>query len=94
MEVMSYVKPELLVLVPVLYILGVALKQSKHVRDELIPLTLGCCGVALTALWLAGTSVPANAQELAMLLFTSIVQGLLVAGMAVYSNQLLKQAKK
>ncbi len=92
---MDYVKPELLVLVPVLYILGTGLKRSRMVADERIPAALGGVGMGLCALWLLGSPGPAaDLQGWAMLAFTAIVQGLLVAGMAVYGNQLAKQQKK
>ena len=38
-EVMSFVKPELLLLVPVLYFIGAGLKRSK-IQDRWIPLLL------------------------------------------------------
>lgn len=93
--IMEYVKPELLVLVPVLYILGAGLKKAASVKDEAIPATLGGAGITLAALWLVGSTGPAaDLPGWAMLVFTAIVQGLLCAGLAVYGNQLLKQAKK
>ena len=54
-EIMSYVKPELLILVPVLYFIGAALKRSA-VPDKWIPLTLGGAGVVLAVLYVLATS--------------------------------------
>ena len=61
-NVMQYVKPELLVLVPVLYLVAQGLKKAGLVANEKIPLALGGTGAALCALWLLGSSGPAHAR--------------------------------
>ena len=58
--VMEYIRPELLVLVAVLYIVGKALKASQDVKDKHIPLILGGAGVFLQGVLVAGCSVYAN----------------------------------
>lgn len=93
MEIMDYIKPELLVLVPVLYLIGVAIKKSS-VADKLIPWILGGISVALSALWILATSFPATAADAALAVFTAITQGVLIAGASVYVNQLVKQTGK
>ena len=93
MEVMDYIKPELLVLVPVLYLIGVAVKKSA-VADKFIPWILGGVSVALSALWILATSFPATAADAALAVFTAITQGILIAGASVYVNQLVKQTGK
>ena len=45
----DYIKPELLILIPVLYLIGMGLKKSQSVADRKIPLILGACGVLLAA---------------------------------------------
>lgn len=40
----DYIKPELLILIPVLYLIGMGLKKSQSVADRKIPLILGACG--------------------------------------------------
>lgn len=62
MEYQEYIKSELLVLVPVLYIIGLGLKKSK-MKDKWIPLVLGIIGIALSAVWVAATSSITNIQE-------------------------------
>ena len=93
MEIMDYIKPELLVLVPVLYLIGVAVKKSK-IADKFIPWILGGVSVALSALWILATSFPATAADAALAVFTAITQGVLIAGASVYVNQLVKQTGK
>ena len=90
----EFIRPELLVLIPVLYFIGMGLKSAKAFTDKHIPIALGAVGVALAALWVVATSIITGPQECAMAVFTAIVQGVLVAGCAVYVNQLVKQAKK
>lgn len=93
MEYQEYIKSELLVLVPVLYIIGLGLKKSK-LKDKWIPLVLGITGVALSAIWVTATSQIATIQEVAAALFTAVTQGILAAGASVYANQIYVQAQK
>lgn len=93
MDYQEYIKSELLVLVPVLYIIGLGLKKSK-MKDKWIPLVLGITGVALSAIWVAATSQITNMQEVAAALFTAVTQGILAAGASVYANQIYVQAQK
>ena len=94
MDIMNYVKPELFVVAIVLYIVGTALKKAQTVKDNAIPFILGACGVILSAIWVLANSPLGTVQEVLMAVFTSIVQGVLVAGLSTYVNQLIKQAQK
>lgn len=93
MDYQKYIKSELLVLVPVLYIIGLGLKRSK-LPDKWIPLVLGTIGIVLSALWVAATSPITTGQEAAAALFTAVTQGVLAAGASVYASQLHIQAHK
>lgn len=93
MEYQEYIKSELLILVPVLYIIGLGLKKSR-LKDKWIPVVLGITSIALSAIWVIATSQITNAQEVAAALFTSVTQGILAAGASVYVNQLYVQANK
>ena len=93
MEVANFIKPELLILVPVLYTLGLGIKKSK-VSDNLIPLILGAASILLSVLWVISTSVISNWRDVLYAVFVSITQGILTAGASVYVNQLYIQSKK
>lgn len=93
MDYQEYIKSELLILVPVLYILGLGLKRSK-LKDTWIPLVLGTAGVALATVWVIATSQIATIHETAAALFTAVTQGILTAGASVYINQLYVQANR
>lgn len=94
MDIMNYVKPELIVVAVVLYIVGAALKKSQAVNDNAIPFILGVGGIILSAIWVLANSPLNTMQEVLMAVFTSIVQGVLVAGLSTYVNQLIKQSGK
>ena len=86
----DYVKPELLILIPVLLGIGTALKGSAA-DNRLIPLILGIVGIVLTGLWTFGTAMPADSSALMLAIFSIITQGIIVAAVAVYGNQIVKQ---
>lgn len=90
----EFIKPELLVLVPVLYFIGNALKKSEPFADKYIPAALGFIGCGLAALWVAGTMALDNPQAILLGVFTAIVQGIICAGLSVYCNQIVKQSTR
>lgn len=89
----DFIKPELLVLVPVLYLVGAGLKKSE-IKDKLIPLMLGVSGVLLAAMYIGATSTFNGAQDVVYGAFAAFTQGVLCAGASVYVNQIVKQATK
>lgn len=93
-QIMNYVKPELIVVAVVLYFVGAGLKKSEAVADKYIPIILGAVGVVLCAIWVLATCPIDTGQNVAMAVFTAIVQGILVAGLSTYVNQIIKQAQK
>jgi len=94
LEIANYIKPELLILVAVCYIIGAAAKRTSIVQDKRIPILLGGVAVVLACIWVCATSALSGPQEVLMALFTAITQGVLCAGASVYANQLFKQHKK
>ena len=93
MEFQEYIMPELLVLIPVLYLIGSAIKKS-NLSDNLIPVLLGVTSIVLCGVWVLATAQLGTRQEVATAIFTAITQGILIAGASVYVNQLIKQAEK
>ena len=90
MSIQDYIMPELLLIVPVLWVIGKLLKDAAFVEDKLIPMILGGVGVLLAVCWVAGSSENFGTTGI----FTAITQGILCAGVAVYGHQLIKQATK
>lgn len=93
-QIMNYVKPELIVVAVVLYFIGMWLKKAETVADKYIPMILGAIGIVLCAVWVLATCPFDTAQNIAMAIFTAIIQGILVAGLSTYVNQIIKQSKK
>ncbi len=51
-------------------------------------------GIVLCAVWVIASCPISTGQEIAMAVFTAIVQGILVAGLSTYVNQAIKQMHK
>ena len=85
----DYIMPELLVIAPVLYALGMAFKSSGSIKDKHIPVFLGIVGIVLALIW-CFASFGFSLETV----FTAMVQGILVSSAAVYGNQLIVQGRK
>ncbi|MEG0769450.1 MAG: phage holin family protein [Ruthenibacterium sp.] len=93
-DVQQYISPELLIIVPILFLIGTQLKRSPKFPDSKIPVTLGGIAVALSILYTFST-VPLNSvQEVFKALFIALTQGLMCAGSSVYTHQLIKQGAR
>lgn len=92
--IQNYIKPELLVVSIVLYFVGIGMKKTERINDKYIPIILGIVGVVISSIYVVATSAFNGYKSILMAIFTSIVQGILVAGLSVYANQIIKQAKK
>ena len=93
MNLVEFIKPELLILIPVLYVFGIGMKKSK-IPDRFIPLILGGISIVLSAAWVIAASNISTLKDIAYALFISVTQGILSAGASVYFNQLYLQSKK
>lgn len=81
MEFVKFIIENALILVPALYVIGLILKGTEKIADKYIPLVLLVFGV-VGAIALLGFNINA------------VIQGILVTGAAVYTNQLIKQVNK
>lgn len=93
-QITNYVKPELIVVAIALYFVGMALKQAQAVKDKYIPLILGGISIVICAIYVFATCTCGTGQGIAMAIFTAITQGILIAGLSTYVNQIVKQANK
>lgn len=78
MDLMNYVSQNMLIMIPVIYIIGLMLKGLQFIQDKFIPFILLVIAVILCIL-INGINV------------NSIIQAVLVTGVAVYANQVIKQ---
>ena len=77
-----------------LYFVGMALKQAQAVKDKYIPLILGGISIAICAIYVFATCTCGTGQDIARAIFTAITQGILIAGLSTYVNQIIKQTNK
>ena len=91
---MSYIKPELIVVAIALYFVGIWIKGIEYIADKWIPLILGITGIVICAIWVLANTPIGTWQELLMTIFTAIIQRIMVAALSTYVNQLIKQHNK
>lgn len=92
--IIEFIKPELILLVPVCYLIGIGIKKTETIKDKLIPMILGIVSILLAIVYIVATSTFENYQSVMMGTFVGITQGILCAGCSVYVDQLIKQNKK
>ena len=93
-QLANYVKPELIVVAIALYFVGMALTQAQAVKDKYIPLILGGVSIVICAIYVFATCTCSSGQDIAMAIFTAVTQGILIAGLSTYVNQIVKQTNK
>jgi len=86
MDYTQFIKPELLILIPVLMLIGKLIK-FRRIDAKHIPVILGITGITLSCAWL----IIIEAHDIPQALLIGIIQGILIAGAAVYSHQIFKQ---
>ncbi|MBR6777668.1 MAG: phage holin family protein [Clostridia bacterium] len=93
MDYTKYVSAELYVLIPLLYVIGAFIKNSR-ISDWKIPIILGVTGIALAGLWIFSTNTIHGTQQVLSMIFASITQGVMCAAASVYTDNLYKQLKE
>ena len=88
------IRPELLVLIPVLVFLKLGLKKSAVFEDRWIPASVGAAGVVLALAYLFAAQPVSTGQEIAMLIFAGVTQGILCAGCSLFAEKLITRSKK
>ncbi len=82
MDILNYVVQEGLVMIPVLFIIGEIVKGTELLGNKWIPLALLVVSIGFTPLVLGAYTAD------------NIVQAVLVAGVTVFGNELIKQSSK
>lgn len=91
---MNYIKPELIIVAIALYFIGIWIKGTETIKDKWIPLILGGLGIVLCTIYVMATAPIGSGAEILSAIFTAIIQGILVAALSTYVNQLIKQYNK
>ena len=81
-DAMAYIIDEALIMIPVLYIIGSIIKYTTPLLNKWIPLILLLFSIAYTPILLGGYSAD------------NIIQAILIAGVTVFGNELIKQTVK
>ncbi len=82
MDILNYVVQEGLVMMPVLFIIGETIKSTELLSNKWIPLALLIISIGFTPLVLGSYTAE------------NFVQAVLVAGVTVFGNELIKQSSK
>ena len=82
MDIVNYVVQEGLIMIPVLYIIGEIVKGTELLSNKWIPLVLLVVSIGFTPVVLGAYNA------------NNIVQAVLVAGVTVFGNELIKQSSK
>lgn len=82
MEILDFILEERLILIPCLYIIGSVIKNTQSIKDKYIPIILVIIGIILS-IFMGGNTIINN-----------LLQGILVAGATVLTNQLVVQKNK
>ncbi len=78
MEIINYIVDNALIIIPALWIVGKVIKEIPNVPNWIIPFALLVIGIP-ASMALVGWTVD------------GAIQGILVTGVAVYGNQIVKQ---
>lgn len=81
-DAIAYIIDDALIMIPVLYIIGSIIKHATPLLNMWIPLILLLFSIAYTPILLGGYTAD------------NIVQAVLIAGVTVFGNELIKQTGK
>ena len=70
----EYIDPQLLILVPMLWGIGMAVKKS-NIENRFIPVVLLVCAWAVVMLHLMSTRLLMDSQAISAMLFAGVTQG-------------------
>lgn len=87
-DIMSLIPAQLVILIVFIYCLGMFLKKTNKFPDWLIPITLLIASIIVT---IAYTAISLGAGLSGKIIVDGIIYGVLVASVAVYCNQVIKQ---
>jgi len=88
--IIEFIRPELFLLVAFLWCIGLFLKKAPwFTADWMIPFVLLGISIVITIVYMA---IVAGQGFTAVVIVTGIIQAVLIAALAVFGNELIKQA--
>lgn len=88
LDMVKFIQPELLILIAVIYGLGMFFKKIPNFPDWAIPLVLLAISITLTIVYMA---IVLDGAFCSRTVVNGVVYGILIATIAVFTNQLIKQ---
>ncbi len=88
MDIAKLIPQELLIIAVVIYCIGMFLKAAEKIPNWTIPLLLLGAAVIITIAYMAVSMGQGFTQKVVV---DGVIYGILIAAVAVYTNQLLKQ---
>lgn len=89
----EYIRSELLVLTPVLYIIARVLKDNQ-VSNRRLPVYLMLISICLAGIYTFAVTDVSSFPKVLMAIFSTLVQGILLSGTAIFGGILIKNAQK
>lgn len=89
MDIKNLINPEIFLLVPVMWILGLFIKKSE-INSKKIPLIILIISIILSLLYVLTPTFPNSSQMWYNTTINGIGQGILIAGLTVFGNELGK----
>lgn len=90
----EYIRSELLIITPVLYVIAKAITMSSSIEDKYIPWILIVVSVVLAGLYTFSVTDTSSFHQILMAAFSTIVQGILLSGTAVFGGILGKMIQE
>lgn len=90
LDILSLIQPELAILIPMCWGLGLLIKSIKIIKNKYIPLILAICSVIMATLYIFAIDGGAN---IALDIFMSITQGIVAWGIAWISYEKVIKCK-
>lgn len=88
----KYVRAELVVLIPVLIIINKIIDKS-NISNNKIPIITSIIGIILSTIYIFSISSISNWHDILLAIFTSVTQGILLSGGAIWNGIVYKQCK-
>ena len=83
----NFISPDLLILIPVLFLISNWLKKSS-IKSSKIPYITSSIGVTLSNIYIISNIKSFNFRELSAAIFSSFCQGILISGASIFTNQI------
>ena len=90
-NILQLIQADLVILIVVIYVLGMFLKKIPNMADWTIPLVLLVVAVLLTVIY---KGIALGEGLTSVTIVNGLVYGILIAGVAVFTNQIIKQTTK